>query len=346
MASSKVASFPPVYNHAAQHASENLRRALPLLNKHKSPVNPGNYAVWYEDVSGDNQALMHAIDSRLNNNEVITANITQELYEKYVLMDMPERIQQTNNGLKLIVNNALNTIINAGNKADRCASGLTDTQSVLEKCNDLGELKSLVSEILSQTQVLTETSNELKQELAQSSDDMLRLQTDLEAIKKSARVDGLTGLLNRGAFNQEITTLCQQTDTKVTLLLFDLDHFKKLNDTFGHLLGDKVLQYSSAILQKQCGDAHIAARYGGEEMAMLLLGSSEQEALTIATVIMETLANSRLKKKNSDENIGQVTVSIGISAMQPDDTPNMLIDRADQALYLSKANGRNQVNVF
>lgn len=343
---SKIASFPPIYNHVAQHASENLRRALPLINKHKTPINPVNYAVWYEYVSGDNQALIDAIDGHLNNGDAITADITQHMYEKYVLMGMPERIQKTNNGMKLIVDNTLSNINKAETKASACASDINDTQSLLESSSDVAELKSLIGEILQQTQTLASTSNDLKQELAQSSQDMQKLKSEMEAIKKTARTDGLTGLLNRGAFNQEIALLCQQSDIKVTLVMFDLDNFKKLNDTFGHLLGDKVLQYFSGIMRKFGGETHLSARYGGEEMAMLLLNTSEEEALNIANKIKDQLANSRLKKKNSDESIGQVTVSIGMSLMKATDTPNELIDRADQALYLSKANGRNQVNVF
>ena len=159
---SKVSSFPPVYEHEFQQASENLRRTLPLVNQHKTPVNPVNYAVWYEYVSGDNAELINAIDTRLQNKQPITAEITQSLYEKYVLMGMPERINHTNNGLKLVVDNTLENINRVEATATHCSSDLSQTQSQLESCSDVQELKKLVTQILSNTQQLTQSSMELK----------------------------------------------------------------------------------------------------------------------------------------------------------------------------------------
>jgi diguanylate cyclase len=342
----KISAFPPVYTDPAQHASENLRRALPLINRHKTPVNPVNYAVWYEYVSGSNQQLNSAIDTRLSKDEPMTEEITQFLYEKYVLMGMPERIEKTNNGMRLIVDNTMSNINKAEAKADACTSGLNNSRSILEGINDVDELKGLITDILSQTEMLIESSQDLKQELVKSSQDMLALKAELEEVKKTAITDGLTGLLNRGAFNKELDKLCELPNQNASLILFDLDHFKRLNDTYGHLLGDKVIQFFAGILKKHGNETHPVARYGGEEMAMIVLDRTEEEVIQLAETIRETLANSNLKKKGSEEGIGQITVSIGISWKTPEDIPTTLIDRADQALYLSKANGRNQVNVL
>jgi diguanylate cyclase len=343
---SKIASFPPVYRHVAQHAYENLRQALPLINKHQNPVNPVNYAVWYEYVSGENQQLNNAIELHLSNDEVITEELTQSLYEEFVLMGMPERIEKTNNGMRLIVDNTLRNINKAESKADACANDLTKSRALLEGTNDTEELKAVMSEIMSQTQTLTQSSNDLKQELAKSTQDIAALKQELEEVKRSARLDALTGLLNRGAFNQELKALCNQSDGEVSLVLFDLDNFKNLNDNYGHLLGDKVLTFFAGILKKYSNNVHPVARYGGEEMAMLTQGIPFQEVLETADAIRLSFANSKLKKKGSQETIGQVTVSIGISRLVDGDTPNTIIGRADQALYLSKANGRNQVNIL
>lgn len=219
---SKVTSFPPVYEHEFQQASENLRRTLPLVNQHKTPVNPVNYAVWYEYVSGDNAELVSAIDTRLSKNQPITAEVTQYLYEKYVLMGMPERLNHTNNGLKLVVDNTLQNINRVEATATSCSSGLSQSQSLLEQCNDIQELKGLVTEILSNTQQLTQSSHELKSELVRSSQEIMKLREELEAVKQSARTDGLTGLLNRGTFNRELGLLCQDRDMTFSLALFML----------------------------------------------------------------------------------------------------------------------------
>jgi len=339
-------SFPPIYNEELEQASANLRLVLPLLNQHKSPVNPVNYAVWYEYVSGNNLALANAIDEITRKNKTITSDISQALYEKYVLMDMPDKLEDTNKGLKLVVDNTLTNINEVESTTNQCLSGFSDSQMALEECNDLSDLKSLLGGILADTHKMSETSSVLKENLENSAQEIARLKSELNAVKESARTDALTGLLNRGAFDHDLHKACEKTTTNTALLLFDLDNFKDINDTFGHLLGDKVIQFFAASLEKQLNPKRIAARYGGEEMAMLLEGVSEQDAIDLADIIRINFANSRLKKRGSNETIGQVTVSVGISMKKESDTPSDIINRADIALYRSKENGRNQVSVF
>lgn len=340
---SKTLSFPPVYQHAFQQASENLRQSLLLANRYQTPITPVNYAVWYEYVSGDNQDLVNSIDTRLKKNDPITPEVTQYLYEKYVLMGMPERLSNTNNGLKLVVDNTLENISKVEAAASECNEGLTQSQVKLETCNDIDELKTLVSQILINTQQITSSSGELKSELTRSTEEIMKLRQELESVKEMARTDSLTGLLNRGAFDNELQYLCSK-GYAFTLVLFDIDNFKRLNDNFGHLLGDKVLQFFASLLKNQCNDIHLAARFGGEEMAMIFMHSSLEETFLITEQIREKFSESRLKKKGSNESIGQVTVSAGISSYQDKDSPISIIERADQALYQSKSGGRNQVN--
>ncbi len=340
---SKKLSYPPVYQHEFQQASENLRQTLLLANRYKTPVTPVNYAVWYEYVSGDNQALINNIDTRLKKKEAITTEVTQYLYEKYVLMGMPDRLDKTNTGLKLVVDNTLENITRVEAKASQCTQGLTQSQEKLESCNDIDELKTLVSQILTNTQQLTSSSGELKSELTRSTEEIIKLRQELEAVKEIAKTDSLTGLLNRGAFDNKLQELCSK-NYAFSLVMFDIDNFKRLNDNFGHLLGDKVLQFFASLLMTHCSDIHIAARFGGEEMAMIFMHSSLEETFMYTEKIREQFAESRLKKKGSNKSIGQVTVSAGISSFQENDNPISLIERADQALYRSKTEGRNQVN--
>ncbi len=339
----KNSSFPPVYTDLTDQASENLRLALPLINKHKAAATPVNYAVWYEYVSGENLALTNAIDNLLGKQQFISEEISQALYEKYVLMEMPKRLEDTNTGLKLVVDNTLTNINEVESTTNQCLSGFSDSQMALEECNDLNDLKSLLGGILADTHKMSQTSGALKENLEHSASEITRLKEELNAVKESARIDALTGLANRGAFDNELLKSCQ-TDTKDTaLLLFDLDHFKNINDTYGHLLGDKVIQYFAGLMLKNTPENSLSARYGGEEMAMILVQKSKQETFDLAEKIRLNFANSRLKKRGSEDTIGQVTVSVGISIKKPNDTPQDIIERADNALYRAKESGRNQV---
>lgn len=343
---SKQSSFPPAYNDSVQKASENLRQAIPLISKQNIPINPANYAVWYEYVSGENHSLIDDIDNRLSQNLPITAEVAQRLFEKHVLMSMPERLESTNNGLKLVVDNTLGNLHKTEADAAHSISELNNTKSLLNNCRDINELHNLVSDILASTQMLTKASTDLKNDLERSSLEITKLKEELNAVKEASRTDGLTGLLNRRAFDDELDALCQNPQTNIALALFDIDYFKKVNDTYGHVLGDKVLQYFSSLLQKHTGQVHLAARYGGEEMAMILKNTSLEQTKAITNKICVALANSRLKKKGQEEYINQVTVSVGVSMLKLDDTIASITERVDQALYHSKNNGRNQVTVL
>lgn len=343
---SKQSSYPPFYTEEINQAAENLRLALPLINKHKSPVNPVNYAIWYEYVSGENIALSNAIDLILMNNQTISPETAQDLYEKYVLMDMPDKLENTNKGLKLVVDNTLSNINDVESTTNQCLSGFNDSQMALESCNDINDLKNLIGNILTDTQKMSVTSNELKQNLEQSSQEIDHLKQQLEAVKEAAQTDSLTGLLNRGAFNHELNQLCKNNTTDAALILFDLDYFKRINDTYGHLLGDKVIQFFAELLKKYAGNQGISARYGGEEMALLLINVSEQDALNIAETIRSNFSNSRIKKRGHEDSIGQVTVSAGLSMKKQADVASDIVERADKALYQSKDNGRNRITIL
>ncbi len=341
----KIPSYPPVYTDDIEQASANLRLALAHIKQQQVAVNPVNYAVWYEYVSGENQALRDAIDTLLQQQHTLTADQIQHMYEKYVLMNIPERLEQANGELKVVVDNTLDNIHTVESTANACISGFSDSQMALENCEDLNDVKDIVSHILSDTQKISDTSYELKEHLAHSAQEIAQLKAELDAVKEVARTDALTGLLNRGAFNQALFEACQHNRTDTALLLFDIDHFKQINDTFGHVLGDKVIQFFAALLQKHTLEKGIAARYGGEEMALILPDTTAQAALDLAEVIRSRFASSRLKKRGSNESIGQVTISAGIAMKQFTDTPTDWIERADQALYQSKSEGRNRITL-
>ena len=339
----KHSSFPPAYDDPAEQATEKLRLTLPLINKHKAAATPVNYAVWYEYVSGENLALTNAIDNLLGKNQPITAAISQALYEKYVLMEMPKRLETTNTGLKLVVDNTLDNITEVESTTNQCLSGFSNSQIALEECEDINDLKGLLSGILDDTNKMSQTSSALKNNLKEYAQEISRLKQELSAVKEFAKSDALTGLLNRGAFNDELLNACNSDNTETALLLFDIDHFKNINDSFGHLLGDKVIQYFAGLLKTNTPEGCIAARYGGEEMAMILIQQSESEAFKLAEKIRLSFASSRLKRRGRDDTIGQITVSVGISMIKPNDAPADIIERADNALYQAKESGRNQV---
>jgi diguanylate cyclase (GGDEF)-like protein len=168
-----------------------------------------------------------------------------------------------------------------------------------------------------------------------------RLMVDL---RRMAHIDGLTGLLNRSAIIAEggqSMLRCRLREQPYALLIFDLDQFKRINDTWGHEAGDAVLQHFTAIVRR---DAHwpasLTSRYGGEEFVLALPNASLSEAVELAERLRHTLAHSPAQV---GEHMIPVTTSIGVAAAAGEMSFEQLVAQADEALYRAKSEGRNRV---
>lgn len=184
--------------------------------------------------------------------------------------------------------------------------------------------------------------NELTQKISQLDAESQELKTKLIVAHNKATRDALTNLPNRLAYEETLSNEIarwRRYKTTFSMLIWDIDFFKKINDTYGHKSGDKTLVIIANLLSKHCREADFVARLGGEEFVMLLPNTSEQSALILADKIREVIATTRF---NSNGQIINITVSCGISQFRDSDTSETLFERADQALYEAKANGRNR----
>jgi diguanylate cyclase len=157
----------------------------------------------------------------------------------------------------------------------------------------------------------------------------------------------LTGLLNRKGFSQALDseTVRVSESRNLSLLMIDIDHFKKVNDTYGHLLGDKVIRFVGMTVKDRIKGKDLAACYGGEELAVLLPETSLAGARSVAEEIRRAMATARIQRLDNGQAIGAITVSLGVAQYRPGETHEALIARADAALYRSKESGRNRVSV-
>lgn len=164
---------------------------------------------------------------------------------------------------------------------------------------------------------------------------------------KMATLDGLTGLYNRSHFQsqaQHTLAACERAQEPVALLLCDIDHFKQVNDTHGHAVGDQVLQATAKIMTQNMRAGDLLARWGGEEFLALLPRTSPTAALEAAERIREAVEAFTLRVSDTNTQV-RVTVSFGVSSVRCLDDLQAATARADQALYASKDNGRNRVTL-
>ena len=203
----------------------------------------------------------------------------------------------------------------------------------------------LVTESVINTQKLTmDFQQELKKQVDEKTKELLILNSEL---LKVSRTDSLTGLFNRGAFDtlaHEAYMYCRRNKKPFTLTLIDIDHFKNVNDKHGHNAGDQCLVNIAHIIAKMCRrDTDIVARYGGEEFVMLFASDKPDEHINHIKSIAQTISEHVTSHNGCDI---QLTISCGVIRVEADFSKEMieLVFLADQQLYLSKAQGRNQVN--
>ncbi|MGY2255007.1 diguanylate cyclase [Pseudomonas reactans] len=165
----------------------------------------------------------------------------------------------------------------------------------------------------------------------------------LEVQRQKALIDPLTGLPNRAAWSerldQEVNTW-HQRGNNLSLAMLDLDHFKRINDGYGHLAGDKVLKIIANVLRKRLRSSDFIARFGGEEFVLLMPNSSLSDALAAGEVLRAAIEACPFHFKGEPVTI---TVSMGVAQFQPGERSDLALKRADEALYRAKAAGRNQV---
>ncbi|MDR3393484.1 MAG: GGDEF domain-containing protein, partial [Parasulfuritortus sp.] len=203
-----------------------------------------------------------------------------------------------------------------------------------------------VTDILSATRAARDRNIHLQQRLETTLAETESLKGELEQYRREATTDPLTGLYNRRAMETHLEELMEsEAGTPLSVIMVDIDHFKNINDTYGHPLGDVVIRNVAQTILKCIRGDDFAVRFGGEEFVVLLPETSLDGATRVAETIRERIAALRLVRRHDNFTLAPFTVSLGVATRQPGDTQDSLFQRADRALYQSKDAGRNRVTI-
>lgn len=206
----------------------------------------------------------------------------------------------------------------------------------IEHEKDILHTKTKLQELYQATQEANKELERLHEEYKIKEQALIKVNDQLETL---ASTDLLTGLKNRRFFQEkmfESLMMFQEKQRYFSLLVVDIDHFKSINDTYGHPIGDLVLGNLAGLLQSVSRSTDVVARYGGEEFVIILPGCEEEQAIGIAERYRSQVASADWGEYN-------ITVSIGAATIVEEDTEKSLFQRADNALYASKTGGRNRV---
>lgn len=182
--------------------------------------------------------------------------------------------------------------------------------------------------------------------LIESFKNKITVQTEIERLKQEASIDGLTGISNRGDFERQIAKYvsnAKRYGRNLSVFLFDIDDFKKINDTYGHQTGDEVLKGITETVKNNIRSCDLIARYGGEEFAVLLPETSAEMAAELAERIRIRISETTVRAEGKSIN---ATASFGVAYLKPETEVHELIKKADENLYIAKKNGKNQVAFY
>src|SRR5579863_8300125 len=321
--------------------------ALGQIRSLRQTAVPRNYEIWYVYATGYNSPLNKIINETLARNGKLTEADLEQIYETYLShIKTTDRIDKVGSRVIGEIDDVMRLIGDALSVSANYDASLTGASEKLAAAKDRDQVTAVVESLLKSTRQMCDTNKALEERLTQSRTEISNLQQSLEAIRAESLTDPLTGLGNRKYFDRSIETAVQNalaSREPLSLLMFDIDHFKSFNDSYGHLTGDQVLRLVGMSLKQAIKGQDITARYGGEEFAVILPNTALRPALTVADHIRRAVMSKELKKKSTGEILGRVTLSVGVAMLKAGEDTDSVIERADACLYAAKRAGRNRV---
>ena len=337
------------YENDRSASEEILRLLIPKMAEHPAAFTPQSYAVWYEYATGINPALSEVITKLLDKGEKLDDGIIEKLYLKYVSecnMDVEWALRED---IQHLLQKLAESTKETDKQAHQFDANLHSYGDRLKQNLDPPKLVSLIKHMASDTNKMIGSMQELQTELTASKQKVEKLHQELQSARGEALIDPLTGILNRRGFENsaKLTFSNHETLSKgLCLLMVDIDQFKKINDTYGHLFGDKVIRAIANTLKSKVRGQDSVARLGGEEFALLLAETNLSGASTVAENIRQTIEGCQIHRLDNQEKIGGITISIGIAEYIDGNSLVDLLGHADTALYVSKRQGRNRTTVY
>jgi diguanylate cyclase len=328
-----------------EYATSVADKAMRGMMQQRVPPTPNNFHLWFKYSLGTASDLKRAIDILISNKRKFDKTTNQALFETYigsqgadaaVVHKVSQQLHGVMDSAKLYLTAAI-----AENRTQMQA-----IDGVAESHNDGVSPKLLIENLVSELAKATARAAKLEASFAEKSRELDTIRDSLNKSEQRARTDTLTGLPNRRAleeFFRQVQIAAMEKDEPLSVLLIDVDHFKKFNDNYGHGVGDQVLRLVAKAVRARVRENDLPARYGGEELIAVLPRADLETCCDVAERIRRSIAECQFTRRSTGEMLPQITVSIGVGQFQFGESMADLIDRCDRALYLAKKLGRNRV---
>lgn len=323
-----------------------VRHALDDMERRQIWPTPLNLELWLHYLNEPDSPIAKEIARLLNAGEPFTDATSETLAAFLPRTRLNDEIRDAGAQLSLELHSVSTAIAAAHKSQEAYGRTLAGAGEGLKHATDAPVVRELAKNLALATQQMRTVTASLERRLQDSTLEINRLREHLEQVRRDAMTDALTQLANRKAFDEELKRLCgeaAETGAPLTLAVIDIDHFKRFNDTWGHQTGDQVLRFVASVIGRVGAPPRLAARYGGEEFGLIFPGEAASSVEILVDGVREEIASRVLKRRSTNEDLGEVTISAGVAQFRPGETQGCLIERADTALYASKRAGRNRV---
>ena len=330
------------YTDDHQQAHKTSLEVLEQINELNVPATPVHFTLLYEMISQSDPELAEEL-SNLVEQKTYSDERARPLYRELLKRILHQHLPSEE--VAQLINTVLGNLEHWSSQSTQQQNALQKNLACLARCETKDAVIQCINEnIIPPIKQLSQNTQQLQNQLNDSAQVIRKLKQELEHATSLAKTDSLTGIPNRRGFDELVATRIEEAKTKgrtFCMLLLDLDFFKKVNDDFGHLVGDSVLRYVARVLHAETKGHDAIARLGGEEFVILLSEIAYNDAIRVAEKIRHRIERKTLRVKDHDQAL-HFTASLGVAMYQMGEHAEALFSRADQALYLAKNSGRNR----
>ncbi|MDP5055358.1 MAG: GGDEF domain-containing protein [Marinomonas hwangdonensis] len=332
-----------MFQKGIKQANQRMRSAIPLMLKLNIPPTPENYGIWYEYASNSTPKLNQIVDKAIRRFGSLPSFVSSDLYREFLLPVEAKKAKSHNQTLTTLSSTLGSDTQTALTQLTAFSTKLTQVSAELKQEPDNGQLEQL-------TVMLEQSALETNTVIKQYSQHLLEVQKELAALKialsntkKTDETDWLTSLANAKGFERYLFVFNQKAEDDLSLLLIDIDDLAGINEEYGEKAGTALIRYVGKLLQAKLPLHCVLARIEGGRFAALLKETELSDATWLANQIKDDVASQKIRYKNTQTLLRQVTVSIGVVTVVGSESPKQLIERAQKNLNKAKRSGKNTI---
>lgn len=343
-ASAAATPLPAMPVMADASAGDLFSRIGGFLRTHRLDPTPVNYDLAYQFLGGHDPALVASVEAAIARDGMLRHDVAEEISEAAANKVSSELLEKLIDQAHQSVTLAATLVGQSRTDARAYGRALDKGNAALEAGGEpAGRALELMVEL---TRTMINKTQDAERRLAEMGNQMDSLQGELAEAQAVAESDSLTGLANRRAFQARLIRAMAQSaadGTPLSIAFCDIDHFKSINDNFGHDTGDRILKMVADALAEGVGEDAFVGRFGGEEFLVLFDGIMARRAAMRVDEVRDELSGRHLVSKTNGEPLGTVTFSAGVAQLIVGEGDGDMLRRADEALYAAKNGGRNRV---